>query len=69
MTEGDADQYGFDCPNCGDTTVIETENGPEALINRIYKCDGCGENILMSGYQGGKTDTDSEHPGGGEGVE
>lgn len=24
-------QYGFDCPNCGDTTVIETENGPKAL--------------------------------------
>lgn len=51
-----AQQYGFDCPNCGDTTVVETENGPEALVNKIFECDGCGENILLNNYVGGGGD-------------
>lgn len=43
--------FGFDCPNCGDTTVIESDD-PDEVVNNIYECEGCGENILMENYVG-----------------
>jgi len=57
-TENDGDgqdcagveQFGFDCPNCGATTVIETDNGPKSLKNKVFKCENCKGNIWISGY-------------------
>lgn len=46
-------QVGFDCPACGDTTVIETED-PISLKNSIFECEGCGENVLLNNYRGEK---------------
>lgn len=46
---------GFDCPNCGDTTVIEGNSDPEDIKNNIYECGGCGENILLDNYVGEKS--------------
>lgn len=51
MTTDCTPQVGFDCPGCGDTTVIETED-PESLENSIFRCDGCGENVLLDNYVG-----------------
>lgn len=43
---------GFDCPNCGDTTVFDEGATVEDIKNSIYECGGCGENILMENYVG-----------------
>lgn len=50
---------GFDCPNCGETTVFEEGTQPEDIKHRIYKCDGCGENILMEDYVGSREGADA----------
>ena len=47
-----SEQFGFNCPDCGNVNIIETENGPEGLKGRIYKCDCCGEDILLNRYVG-----------------
>lgn len=49
---GDTPRLGFDCPNCGDTTVFDEGSSPEEIKNSIYECGGCGENILMNDYVG-----------------
>lgn len=42
-------QLGFDCPNCGDTTVIEGDR--ENIAGRVYRCEGCKKNVLVGGSE------------------
>ena len=54
QSDGEVDRpdYAFDCPNCGETTGLHCDD-PEDLVNKIYECGGCGENVLMNNYVGG----------------
>lgn len=50
MSDSDSLAFGFDCPNCGDTTAITDVDDPEDVAGNIYECEGCGENVLMRDY-------------------
>lgn len=51
-TDTQSPQYGFNCSNCGETNVVETDSDPETLENKIFECSGCGENIRLNNYVG-----------------
>jgi predicted SprT family Zn-dependent metalloprotease len=55
MNSGDKNQFGFDCPNCGDTTVVHTDKSPDEFVNSIYRCGGCDEKILLDNYRNDRT--------------
>ncbi len=38
----------FNCPSCGETNPIKGE--PEQFKNRVFACEGCGENVLLEDH-------------------